>query len=207
MVELYLIRHGKTYGNTLGRYIGTTDEALCPEGIAGLKTVHYPEVEAVFASPMKRCVETAELLFLGMRVQCFGKLRECDFGAFENKNYRELEDHPAYQAWVDSGGTLAFPGGESPEAFRKRCREGFLEVLAVIRKKQYKRAALVVHGGTIMSILEAYAVPRKGFYDWQVKNGAGYRACWNERSEGDVELFKVEPVGADRGLCSGSNLR
>ncbi|MEI3521253.1 MAG: histidine phosphatase family protein [Anaerosacchariphilus sp.] len=32
MKELYLIRHGKTYGNTLGRYIGTTDEPLCEEG-------------------------------------------------------------------------------------------------------------------------------------------------------------------------------
>ncbi len=27
-----MIRHGKTYGNTLGRYIGVTDEPLCEEG-------------------------------------------------------------------------------------------------------------------------------------------------------------------------------
>ena len=32
MREIILIRHGKTYGNTLGRYIGTTDEELCPGG-------------------------------------------------------------------------------------------------------------------------------------------------------------------------------
>lgn len=39
MKELYLIRHGKTYGNTLGRYIGTTDEPLCEEGREALQAI------------------------------------------------------------------------------------------------------------------------------------------------------------------------
>lgn len=207
MVELYLIRHGKTYGNTLGRYIGTTDESLCPEGREALRAIEYPGVAAVYASPMKRCVETAGILWPGMTVQCFDKLRECDFGDFENKNYMELKDNSHYQAWVDSGGTLPFPGGESREAFQDRCRAGFLEVLSSIRKKGYKKAALVVHGGTVMSILEAYAVPKRDFYYWQAKNGMGYRACWNEGDEGGVRLYEVEPVGIDHRLCAGSDLR
>lgn len=204
MVELYLIRHGKTYGNTLGRYIGTTDESLCPEGMKELKAVSYPQVDAVYVSPMKRCVETAELLWPGMSVCTFEKLRECDFGAFENKNYLELKEDSDYQAWVDSGGTLAFPGGESREAFQMRCRDGFREVLDTIKRKEYERAALVIHGGTIMSILEAYGVPRRDFYFWQVKNGMGYRALWNKRNKGGIELYEVEPIGIDSGLCTGS---
>ena len=204
---MYLIRHGKTYGNTLGRYIGRTDESLCPEGIETLRAVSYPKVEAVYASPMKRCVETAELLWPGIGTQCFPKLRECDFGDFENKNYLELADNPNYQAWVDSGGILPFPGGESREAFVGRCLEGFLEVLSAIKQKEIKKAALVVHGGTIMSILEAYAVPKMDFYHWQVKNGMGYRACWDERDEGGIALYEVEPVSTDSGFCAGSDLR
>lgn len=207
MVELYLIRHGKTYGNTLGRYIGTTDESLCPEGLEALKAVRYPQVEAVYASPMKRCRETAGILWPNAQVQCFGKLRECNFGEFENKNYLELKDNSHYQAWVDSKGALPFPGGESREAFQDRCRTGFFEVLSDIRKKGYKKAALVVHGGTIMSILEAYAVPKRDFYHWQAKNGMGYRVCWNEGDEGGVRLYEVEPVGIDHRLCAGSDLR
>lgn len=207
MVELYLIRHGKTYGNTLGRYIGTTDESLCPEGLEALKASRYPQVEAVYVSPMKRCRETAGVLWPNAQIQCFDKLRECDFGEFENKNYLELKDNSHYRAWVDSGGTLPFPGGESREAFQDRCRAGFLEVLSAIRKKGYKKAALVVHGGTIMSILEAYAAPRRDFYHWQAKNGMGYRACWNEGDEGGIRLYEVEPIGTDDGLCAGPNLR
>ena len=33
---------------------------------------------------------------------------------------------------------------------------------------------MVAHGGTLMSVLSAFAVPEKPFYDWQVKNGRGF---------------------------------
>lgn len=196
MTELYLIRHGKTCGNTCGRYIGTTDEALCEEGRrqieAFLEAGVYPkEVEAVYVSPLKRCVETAGLLWPGQELFVREKLRECDFGEFENRNYQELSDNPRYQEWVDSNGMLPFPGGESREAFEARCLEGFLEVLADVRKRQVRRAALVVHGGTLMSILSACARPKEEFYHWQVKNGEGYHCLWNERTERDIELTEI----------------
>lgn len=46
------------------------------------------------------------------------ELSECDFGEFENKNYKELSGNQDYQRWIDSNGTLPFPGGESREAFK-----------------------------------------------------------------------------------------
>ena len=60
MGEILLIRHGKTAGNLEGRYIGSrTDESLCEEGILGLKEKEYPPASRIYASPMRRCVETA----------------------------------------------------------------------------------------------------------------------------------------------------
>ena len=126
MKELYLIRHGKTYGNTLGRYIGTTDEPLCEEGREALQAIFeaglYPMPDVLYGSPLKRCRETASLIYPTLTQREEPLLRECDFGDFENKNYLELNGNPDYQAWVDSGGTLPFPGGESREAFQERCR-------------------------------------------------------------------------------------
>ena len=165
MREIILIRHGKTYGNTLGRYIGTTDEELCPEGreeLAALRECgQYRSIcpDLVYVSPLRRCRQTAEILFPGVPQEICRNLRECDFGEFENKNYKELSGNPAYQAWVDSGGTLPFPGGESREAFQERCRAEFARVLRARRKQAGSSAAFVVHGGTIMSILSAYAAP------------------------------------------------
>ena len=103
MLKLALIRHGKTFGNTQGRYIGTTDEPLCQEGIDALreKAAEYPAAELVFASPMKRCIQTAEVLYPGMEPYRLPDFRECDFGEFENKNYQELSG---------SGGRWLFPG-------------------------------------------------------------------------------------------------
>lgn len=189
MAELILIRHGKTAGNLLGRYIGSrTDEPLCDEGREGLAGKKLPEVERLYVSPMKRCVETAEILWPGFdrkKMQKVMDLRECDFGDFENKNYKELSGNGDYQAWIDSNGTLPFPNGESMDAFKSRCLEAFARIVEEVSGAEQEwiasgktgifRAGIVVHGGTIMAILEQYGYPKAAYFDYQVKNGCGYR--------------------------------
>ncbi len=189
MAELILIRHGKTAGNLLGRYIGSrTDEPLCDEGREGLAGKQLPEVERLYVSPMKRCVETAEILWPGFdrkKMQKVTDLRECDFGDFENKNYKELSGNGDYQAWIDSNGTLPFPNGESMDAFKSRCLEAFARIVEEVSGAEQEwiasgktgifRAGIVVHGGTIMAILEQYGYPKAAYFDYQVKNGCGYR--------------------------------
>lgn len=189
MAELILIRHGKTAGNLLGRYIGSrTDEPLCDEGREELAGKQLPEVERLYVSPMKRCVETAEILWPGFdrkRMQKVTDLRECDFGDFENKNYKELSGNGDYQAWIDSNGTLPFPNGESMDAFKSRCLEAFARIVEEVSGAEQEwiasgktgifRAGIVVHGGTIMAILEQYGYPKAAYFDYQVKNGCGYR--------------------------------
>ena len=194
MIQLYLIRHSMTAGNLKKRYIGRTDESLCPEGIVLLESYIqkniYPEVQRVYVSPMKRCMETAKLIFKENFYEV-EELRECDFGIFENKNYKELSDCPEYQAWIDSGGTLAFPGGESREAFIARCVDGMELVMEQIRQQLAYRACpkcretedngmiqeplpvvAVVHGGTIMALLSHYC--GGDYFSYQVKNAEGY---------------------------------
>lgn len=175
MLEVILIRHGKTYGNTQGRYIGgRTDEALCEEGIHLLEQKQYPEVSYLYVSPMKRCLETAKLLYPNLPIQINEKLKECDFGIFENKNYRELSGNPEYQAWIDSQGTLPFPQGESAEGFQKRCAMGFAACVEDAFLHHRTRIGMVIHGGTIMSILSEYAMPRGNYFQWQIRNGEYY---------------------------------
>lgn len=198
MLELYLLRHGKTRGNALGRYLGRTDEELSPEGRRQLEGYVYPPAEALFVSPMKRCRQTAALLFPRMCQLIVPALRECDFGAFENKSWRELSGNPDYQAWIDSGGALPFPGGETGEGFRERCRQGFLEVLCWCRQREISRAALVIHGGTIRSILSAWGEPKGEFYDWNPANGGGYRVACSWEEPGNPRLRILEEFGEQK---------
>ena len=176
-MKILFIRHGLTAGNLEKRYIGRTDEPLCTEGIAQLKTLNLPNCEAVVCSPMKRCIQTAEILFPQRGYLIKKELRECDFGDFEGMNYMELSHNADYQKWIDSGGSMPFPNGEAPEDFRKRCLNAFERIV-----KEYGAAesiAFVVHGGTIMSILEKYAVPCRDYFDFQCENGHGYCCQWN----------------------------
>lgn len=171
-MKYILIRHGKTAGNLEGRYIGArTDEPLCPDGIAPLLERRYPAVQGLFASPLRRCVQTAEIIYPDMEIQLVPNLRECDFGAFEGRNYAELKDDPHYQRWLDSGGEVPFPQGESRSDFAKRCVAAFEAAVCDLPDGQY---AFVVHGGTIMALMERFARPKGEYYDFQLKNGEGY---------------------------------
>ena len=92
MIKIAMIRHGKTYGNTLGRYIGVTDEPLCEEGKKELEQRTMDTVELLFVSPLKRCLETADILYPYAKQVKIPEFAECNFGEFENKNYQELKD-------------------------------------------------------------------------------------------------------------------
>lgn len=171
-MKIIFIRHGKTNGNLEKRYIGRTDESLCENGIAKLSERKYPDCDIVITSTMKRCLETAELIYPSRKIIAVNGLEECDFGNFEGKNYLELSGNPDYQRWIDSGGNLPFPNGESPEAFKARCIAAFEKV--VQDNSDCEAISFVVHGGTIMAVLEKYAVPKRNYFDFHVKNGHGF---------------------------------
>lgn len=188
-MELYLIRHGATAGNLEKRYVGATDESLVREAVSQLKKDRrrYPVPQSVLASPMKRCQETAALLFPGMEIRTVKGLRECNFGAFEYRNYQELNGDETYQRWIDSGGTLPFPGGESQKRFQERSCTAFLDSLVQLSKEGCASAAYVVHGGTIMSVMERFCTVSKTYFDWQTGNGTGYVL---QLSDEDVERLE-----------------
>lgn len=183
-MTVWLIRHGQTRGNLERRYIGSTDQPLCPQGREALAGLRFPAVDKVYASPLLRCRETAALLYPGMEAEVVPALRETDFGSFEGHTYEELKDDPAYRAWLDSAGAAPPPGGEGSEAVRRRVTEAFLALAEHWGPEE--RAALVVHGGTIMTLLEAFE-PSHRFYDWQAPNGSGWRCRWEAGALLDTE--------------------
>ena len=59
------------------------------------------------------------------------------------------------------------------EEFKARCQEGFAEIVKEITKID-GTVALVVHGGTIMAIMERYGFPEQSYFEKKKKNGCGY---------------------------------
>lgn len=169
------IRHGKTKGNLEHRYVGTTEESLCKEGVQALLEYKekglYPMADSIYISPQLRCMESARIIYPDRQYIVCKDLRECNFGEFEFKNYIELNGNESYQKWIDSNGTMDFPGGEGVEEFQRRCQKEFHEIISSSKEETI---ALVVHGGTIMSILHKYALPHRDYFDWQIGNGEGF---------------------------------
>jgi alpha-ribazole phosphatase len=187
-MTFYFFRHGATRGNLEKRYVGSTDEPLLIEARAALAALRPPAVRRVFASPMRRCVQTAGILWPDAPTTLVPDFRECDFGAFEYGTYEQLKDRAEYRQWLDSAGNAPFPGGESRGQFSARVVRAF-DLVALEAQALGGAAALVVHGGTIMAILEARALPRRDFYAYQVQNGGGYRAEWK-----DGALYDLRPL-------------
>ena len=191
-MELILIRHLKTPGNEKRQYIGSTDEELSEQEVLNFKQRYkidsYPQVEQVIVSPMKRCIQTAELIYPKNQITQEVLLKECDFGIFEGKTYEELKDREEYQA---------FPEGEEQKEFRSRCVRGMLCQVDRLCKENVESAAFVVHGGTIMAVLEQLAEDQKDFYYWQVENGGGYRMLVNEDEwkSGIHRFRKIQKLG------------
>ena len=210
MTEIVLIRHGVTKGNAERRYIGSTDESLLTKETERLcelrralveKNASLAAVKNVFVSPLKRCRETASLLFPEAAQTVVPDLRECDFGAFEYRNYEELKDEPAYQRFIDTMGESGFPGGESREVFSRRCAGAFSNVCRKAMEAAGERddreadgpLVFVVHGGTIMAVMDAFAEPHRDYYDWQVRPGEGFAASLEIR-EGTPVLTAARKV-------------
>jgi len=171
MIQLIFIRHGATAGNLEKRYIGSTDEPLCDIGIAQVESLRKQnfQIDFLYVSPMRRTLQTAELLFPQMTCTLVRDFRETDFGLFEGKTAQDLSTVSEYQAWVDSMCLAPIPQGESITDFKTRCCSAFEAIMKNLPNNSC--AAFVVHGGVIMSILESYAQPKKRFYDYHIDNG------------------------------------
>ena len=175
---LYLIRHGITEGNLDGKYIGQTDLALCPQGEKQIqqlvKAGVYPCVEKVYTSPLKRCVETAQIIYPDIQLSKVDEIAEMDFGQFEGKTQKELENLQEYTAWLKGGPEACPPDGEKFGDFSLRCISGLDIIFRDMMKKEITRAAMVTHGGVITNLLAGFGLPKGHPADYMCGPGEGF---------------------------------
>ena len=195
-MRVYLYRHGQTAGNAKGQYIGRTDEPLSKEGLADVQACTVrPGIGKVYVSPLLRARETARLLFPNAAQCVRDGLREMDFGAFEQKNYRDLENDAAYRAWVESGCTLPCPGGEDMAAFGARVCACFEDIVREAEENGEDEVHIVAHGGTIMAVFSGFVKDgARDYYAWGVKNLAGRSAEAVRTDTGALRLCDTEEI-------------
>lgn len=157
-VTVYFLRHGQTQYNAEKRFYGVSDIGLSAEGVAEalnaaafLKNVVF---EAVYASPLSRARETAEIAMeknaAPTDIAYIEGLREVNFGDWEGMKADEIEARfsPDWREYIAAYQQFTFPNGDSIGAYNERAKNymgGF------IKRHTSGNILIVSHKGFILS--------------------------------------------------------
>ncbi len=157
---LYCIRHGESTYNVEGRLQGQSDlPRLSPLGVRQSEAVAAAlrslPIDAIYASPLRRAMETAAVIagVLRLEIRPEPRLKEIDVGIFRDKLRSELEVlYPDELAkWISGDPDYAIPGGESRRQLAQRGREA----LQSIALADHRHAVVVAHGGVLVAGVKA----------------------------------------------------
>ena len=158
--RLYLVRHGATQLSAEDRFAGATDVLLSDIGREQARRLgarlSQETISAVYASPMSRTIETAELIAAphGLRVETIAELREISHGRWEGRTRSEVERDfgDEYQMWEDDPFTFAPEGGESGLEVTARALPA---ILRLIELHEGKSLVVVSHKATIRLLISS----------------------------------------------------
>jgi broad specificity phosphatase PhoE len=160
VTRVFMVRHGATVLSAEDRFAGATDVALSDEGREQTRRLaqrlNGEKIVAVFASPLGRTVETAQILAKPhkLEVQSREGLREISHGRWEQLTRREVEERFPEEAaeWEKDPYTFAPVGGESGLAVTARALPVLLQL---VREHPGQNILVVSHKATIRLLLSS----------------------------------------------------
>jgi probable phosphoglycerate mutase len=160
VTRVFMVRHGATVLTEEDRFAGATDVALSDEGRAQVRQLARrlsgEKIAAVYASPLGRTVETAQILAEPhkLEVQTRDGLREINHGRWEQMTRREVEEKFPEEAaeWEKDPYTFAPVGGESGLAVTARALPALIDL---VREHSGEHILVVSHKATIRLLLSS----------------------------------------------------
>src|SRR6185295_15790722 len=158
--RLFLVRHGATVLAAEDRFAGSTDVALSEEGRAQAgrlaERLAREPFAAIYASPLRRAVETAAILAAAHRLEVKerAELREIGHGRREQLTRREVEERfpDEAAAWDLDPFTFAPQGGGSGLMVTARALPALIEI---VRAHPGDKVLVVSHKATIRLLLSS----------------------------------------------------
>lgn len=147
---IYIVRHGQTEWNILGKTQGHGNSDLTAKGIEQAQLLansmtKYP-IDYIYSSDLGRAYQTAEIIGnkLNVEVEKTEALREMNFGTWEGRLISDIMDeNPAlYKQWRNEPHLAKIPQGETLDMIKKRTDE-FIK--KINKKHDGKHIVLVTH--------------------------------------------------------------
>lgn len=162
---VYLIRHGETEWNKLGRFQGSTDIALSEDGVKQAylaAEVLKGKFDYIYASPLSRAKHTADIIGEAGHItaQIEPDISEINFGLWEGLTYEEIkEQYPKELAsWINPLEGYLMSDDLSIKNVGKRAGSA---IRRLVKDHLGERIVLVAHGG----ILKAGIID---LFDWNL---------------------------------------
>lgn len=156
MTIFHLLRHGEhgLLGKVLaGRMpgVGMTEKGRA-EIAAAAERLAKEKVAAIYASPLQRTRETAEIVAkrLGLPIDFRDDLLEVDFGEWTGATFASIRAHPKWHAWNTQRSLAQIPGGETMRAVQHRAVDAMVELN---ERHLGETLVLVSHGDVIRAML------------------------------------------------------
>ena len=158
---IYLVRHGQTNWNILGKTQGHGNSNLTEKGINQAKDlaesmIKYP-IDYIYSSDLGRAVETAEIIAnkFDKEVITTPALREMGFGEWEGLLIKEIQENYAdiYKTWRNQPHLADIPNGETLHIIKDRV-DAFIKELN--EKYDNKHILLVSHSVTVRVMLLSF---------------------------------------------------
>ncbi|MEE8373931.1 MAG: histidine phosphatase family protein [Dehalococcoidia bacterium] len=173
MTKFILVRHGETEWNRNERFRGRADLSLNENGLkqaeaAALK-LSGGEVAAIYSSPMKRTLETADPISreLGVAVSPTMGLIDIDYGEWQGLSPEEAieKDAAMHDKWLSSPHEVLFPGGEGLGDVRERAEGAVHEIAA----KHDGQTVILVSHKVVCQVLLCAMLSLDNSHFWQVR--------------------------------------
>ena len=152
MKKVYLIRHAQPcFPGGHRMCIGITDIPIGSQGMAQAQAMAgiLPTVSAVYSSPLRRAVQTAQAI--GQPVQILSGLREIYAGEWDGLTFEQIRQrYPELYAARGLDQTMPPPGAENEEAALIRFRTDMEKAAS----EAPGDLAVVAHGGIIAKFLQ-----------------------------------------------------
>ena len=170
-MKFFLVRHGETEWNKLGKFQGQYDTALNETGLAQARETAIAAREwgltAIYASPLSRTMRVAGELGreVGLPVNPRDGLMELSLGELEGVRGGEMRAGwpEVFETWNTRPELTVMPGGESLQALEDRAWEVILELEKGHGKDD--NLAVVSHNFTIRAICgKLLGIPLANFH-------------------------------------------
>lgn len=128
----------------------------------------HQHFDAIYSSPLQRCVKLAEAINIGNVVQDH-RLKELHFGDWEMRQWHEIP-RDIFDTWAEDYANLAPPNGET---FNQLQQRGIAFLNDISEQHPTGHIAVISHGGMIRAMLaHALNIPLKALFRFTIDYGS-----------------------------------